>query len=171
METKKIEWLPSEQWKVLKIVKVEDPSKWNYFSGYIYYLRNLTTEYDEKKPDYLDELIEQAIRKVYHDSRIEYSKNILFKNQLEDVLKGFTGKKDDSLKFNITFIPEIPFDKMEEVKRKQLYTYTYPLNFSRISFNEAEKLKFLNTHFQSEIPFEMSSDFSERIYSVNFNAS
>ncbi|PBI88401.1 hypothetical protein BSF41_25290 [Flavobacterium sp. ACN2] len=162
----KIEWLPIDDWKVLKVIKIEDASNWNYFSGYVYYLRTITPEYNEKAPDFVDQLILNAILEVFPNSRTEFNRNILFKNQLKDTLYRFTGNED--LDFKITFVPYIPYDQMELISKKEVYTYTFDLFFFRTSLNDKDKIKYINTHVQAEIPFDKISVFNDIIKNVEF---
>lgn len=162
----KIEWLPIEDWKVLKVIKVEDSSNWNYFSGYVYYLRTITPEYDEKTPDFIDQLILNAILEVFPTSRLEFNRNILFKDQLKDTLVRFNGNED--LNFKITFVPYIPNNKIDQIRRMEIYVYTFEMNFFRTSLNDPDKIKFINTHVQAEIPFGKISDFNKAINYIKF---
>lgn len=163
----KITFLNINDFKVLKIIRIEDNSKWNYFAGYLYYIRKLTKKYKAENTDYIDEMIFNSIKKVYPDSRLVVNKDIMFENQLDDILKSFSGKNDIS--FKISFIPYVPYDKMFEINDKEIYSYTFEFNFNRISlWTDEEKLKYINNHLQAEIPFDKIEDFNYQIKNIEF---
>ena len=97
---------------------------------------------------------------------MEFNRNILFKNQLDDILVRFNCNID--LDFKITFVPYIPQDKMDKIRRMEIYLYSFNMHFFRTSLNDLEKIKFINTHVQAEIPFDKISDFNDTINSVKF---
>jgi hypothetical protein len=163
----KITFLNINDFKVLKIIRIEDNSKWNYFAGYLYYTRKLKPKYKAENKDYIDDMILASIKKVYPDSRLVINKDIMFENQLDDILGSFSGKKD--IDFKISFIPNVPYDRMYEISDKEIYAYTFEFNFNRISvWTDKEKLKYINNHLQAEIPFDKIDDFNHQIRNIEF---
>ena len=91
----------------------------------------------------------------------------MFENQLDDILKSFSGKND--INFKISFVPNVPYDKMFEINDKEIYAYTFEFNFNRISlWTDKEKLKYINDHLQAEIPFDKIEDFNFQIRNIEF---
>jgi len=151
---------------VLKVIEINDINKFQYFSGFLYYQRQLTKEYDEKTPDFLDDMILNAIKASYPDARFTFSRNMLFKGQLEDTLLRFYGKED--LEFKITFMPYIPFDKYDVVNSMGIYCYTKKISLRYNSVTNANIELYVNTHVQAEIPFDQIEEFNSKIESVIF---
>ena len=151
---------------VLKVVQIEDINKFQYFSGYVYYLRELTKEYNESTPDFIDDMILGAIRNIYPESRLVFNRNMLFKGQKDESLLDYSGKKD--LDFKITFMPNVPYDKYDVVNTMKLYSYTKKLFLIYNSMTNSGLELFINTHVQAEIPFDKIEEFNDKIGSVIF---
>lgn len=162
----KIEFLNQSEFKVLKVIQVEQINKFHYFSGYAYYLRTLTEAYNEKTNDYIDDLILKGIKISFPDSKCILSKNILFKGQLDEILLRFAGKKD--IDFSITFLPNIPLEKYKEVYRKDIFICTKQLFFNYNSASNNDIKLYVNTNVQADIEYDKLTDFSDDIESITF---
>lgn len=151
---------------VLKVIRIQENTNWNYFAGNLYYTRKFTKNYKAENSDYIDEMILTSIKKVFPDSHLVVNKDILFENQLEELLNAYSGKND--VDFKMSFVPSIPYDKIFEINDMEIYSYTFQFNFNRISLFDDDKLKYVNTHMQAEIPFDKIEDFNYKIKTIEF---
>lgn len=151
--------------KVLKIILVQDNISWNPFSGYLYYTRSLTSDYNALTNDFIDTAIVEAILKVFPNSRSIVSRNIVYEGLLEDILENYAGFEDKE--FKITFITDIPYDQILHIHQLKICNPTLLFNFRRISFNEPKKLEIINTHIQADIAFDQAEEFCENIKSIH----
>lgn len=144
-----IELIPSTEFKVLKIIRIEGP-KYSPFAGYLPYLRNLTQEYNDKTNDSLDEVILNTIKQNLPDSYLTKSRNIVFKGELEDDLTAIEGgsKKNITIQFN----PLIPTEDFAKLVGKTFHAY--PVKFkARMLFSEgSDKKHYLNDYLMCSLP-------------------
>jgi len=152
--------------EVLKIIRVQDNSKWNYFAGNLYYTRKMTKDYQSHNVDFIDDMIFESIKKDYPDSRIVVNKNIMWENQMNETINSYSGAND--VEFKITFMPSIPYDKMDKISNIDTRIHTKEFNINRISLTEKETLKYMTNHIQADIPFEKITEFNTKIQTINF---
>ncbi len=152
--------------QVLKVIRVQDNSKWTYFAGNLHYTRKMTPNYQSINSDFIDDMIFNSIKKVYPDSRLIVNKDIIWEGQMKDILNAYSGVEDIS--FKMSFIPMVPYDKMTEIYNMDIYIYTKEFYINRVSIIEKEKLKFMNNHMHADIPFDKIVDFNKKIKTINF---
>jgi hypothetical protein len=158
--------LDINEMEVLKLIRVQENSSWNYFAGNLYYTRKMTKEYQADSPDFIDEMIMSTIKEVYPDSRLVQNKNIMWENQMDDILQSYLGETD--VEFKMTFMPTIPYDRIRELDSNDMKSHTKEFNISRVSLNDIEKLKYMNNHMHAEIPFDKITEFNGLINKIKF---
>lgn len=162
--TTPIQLLPPEEFKVLKIIRIDGP-EWNWFSGQLPYLRTFNPKmYDSKKGDLLDEKILLAIQQNYPHATLRLSNDILFKGELEDNLKGIEGstRKDITIQFS----PLIPYDNIAEFVDRELFAY--PFNFQlRLNIGSSiQKLEWIHDFFLCNLPYNKITELVKTIQPV-----
>lgn len=148
--TNPIQLLPAEEFKVLKIIRIDGPD-WNRFTAHLPYIRTFNPEkYNSKKGDLLDEKILSSIKEIYPTSLLRYNIDILFKGELEDNLRYIERptKKD----IIIQFFPHIDYDQIRELEGREFSFY--PLTFSlRIDISmDKENIQLINDFYRCDIP-------------------
>ena len=154
------------EFKVLKVIRIENINRFQYFSGHLYYIRKLTKEYSAETPDFVDKMIFDAIKKIYPTAIEILNRNIFFQGQQEEMLTQFNGK--DDLDFQITFTPFIPLDKYDQISQMEIYGYTKKLFLKYHSMTNKDLPLIVMDHFQTEIPFEKIQDFNAAIKTIEF---
>lgn len=77
--------LTPAEFKVLKVYSFHDPV--TGFSGYVYYLRPLTSDYDKRVFDDFDKQFEEWIRSMNLDNvMMAHSEDIIYEGQLDYIL-------------------------------------------------------------------------------------
>ena len=153
-----------QDFKVLFIIRIMLKHESFPLFGHLYYTRNLTDNYNANNIDLLDDSIFDSIKKVYPDSYIVVKKNILIQNELENILETYRGK--DDLHFNISFSPEIPYEKMSIVNPSDLKGYRIRFDFIRsIPYNE--KTEYINNNLFAEFSVDEARNFDNAIKSLN----
>lgn len=164
MQTRTIEFLPTDDFKVLKVIQVEG-HEWHPFTGYLPYLRKFVPKvYNEDSNDLVDEKILEAIKHNYPKSSLRYSDNIVFKGQLMDQLKRLEG--GTRKKIEIRFSPHIPYEMMPRLVNREFYIYPWKFEL-RLLFNESPKKKeMINGFFLCSLPFEQLDELVKTIEPV-----
>lgn len=160
-----IQFLSIEDFRVLKIIKIQGP-EWNNFTGYIYYKRLLSKKYQSSTPDYIDDLIINSIKELYPGSTLVVNKDILFKGELEDILKGYTG--GTSIDFTIRFTPQIPYEKVFSLVGRKFHEYIPKFKLNLFLNEGNEKIHHISDFGIAYIPFEQIDDFNNRIKTIDF---
>lgn len=153
---KTIEFLPMEEFQVLKVIKIEGP-EWNRFSGYLPYTRIFNPKkYDDKKGDILDEKILSSVQHYFPNSYLRYNIEILFKGQLDDnlqILEGGSRKK-----ITIQFTPDVPYDRLPALASRTYYAYPREFEMRLLFGEKSEKMEFLNGFYLCSLPFDIIDD-------------
>jgi hypothetical protein len=147
-----IHLLPPNEFKVLKIIRIDGPD-WNWFTGHLPYIRKFDPKvYKSKEGDLLDKQILSAIQDIYPSSLLRYNNDILFTNELEDNLKAIEGGTRKEI--IIQFFPLLPYENLDRFIGRQLYAY--PISFHlRLNFaRQNDKVNLINDFFRCEIPFD-----------------
>ena len=134
--------LPVDKMKVLKILRIVGPD-WNWFTGYLPYLRTLSPTYDYKSGDLLDENLIEAIRKTYPASSLVENRLILFEGELEERLNAI--RLGSQKKFTINFFPYIdyPYERMNELVGKEFKAYLFDFSLRLNISDQNEKYKYI----------------------------
>lgn len=156
-----LEFLPMNEFSVLKVIQIEVPD-WNWFTGYLPYLRTFNTKiYDSKKGDFLDEKILETDKQNLPKSFLRFSEEILFKGQLEDRLRTLEGGSRKNV--TIQFFPLIPHEQVSTMLGRQFSVY--PVRFDmRLLFKEgSEKKHNLLDFFLCNLSFDKIDDIVQTI--------
>ncbi|MBS3915832.1 MAG: hypothetical protein KG003_15155 [Bacteroidetes bacterium] len=156
-----IEILPESDFSVLKVIQVEGP-KWNWFTGYLPYLRVFNPKvYDSHKGDFLDEKIFEIVKQTLPNSFLRFSEEILFQGQLDDRLRTLEGGSRKSV--TIQFFPLIPHELVPTMINRQFLAY--PMGFDmRLLFKEgSEKKHNIIDFFLCNLPFDKIDDLVKTI--------
>lgn len=150
--TTPIQLLPFEEFKVLKVIRIDGP-EWNWFSGYLPYLRTFNPKtYDSKRGDLLDEKILSAIQENFPQAKVHYSNEILFKEELEDNLKRIEGGTRKDITFQ--FFPLIPYDNIAEFVGREFFAYPFIFQL-RINLGTSnQKLERIHEFFLCNLPYD-----------------
>ncbi|MFT3823923.1 MAG: hypothetical protein QM731_08380 [Chitinophagaceae bacterium] len=162
--TTPIQLLPHEEFKVLKIIRIDGP-EWNWFTGHLPYLRTFDPKtYDSMKGDLLDERILSTIQQNYPQATLRYNNDILFKGELEDNLKWIEGgtRKD----ITIQFFPLIPYDIIAEFVGRDFFAY--PFNFQlRLNLgSQNQKLEWIHDFFLCNLPHDKITELVKTIQPI-----
>jgi len=160
-----IQFLEINDFRVLKIIRIEGP-EWNNFTGYFYYKRFFTKDYNSETNDLLDNLILKSIKELNPKSTLCVNKDVLFKGEFEDILKGYTG--GTSIDLTIRFTPHIPFDRIYEIAGKELYEYFPKFKLNLFLSENNEKLKHINNFAISYVPFDEIDNFGKLLKTIDF---
>ncbi len=163
---KKMHWLPTSQFSVLKIIRVQIKSDVEGLKGWVFYLRKYREDYTAEGDDFLDRSILEGIQKVYLDSRLIVSKNIFFEGQLGELLSLYSGNTDE--KFTINFVPKITAEYLKTALHQELYSHARLFYFVRTSKVLLGEKAYLARQAEAEIPFEKMQDFYREIALENF---
>lgn len=158
---KTIEFLPAEEFRILKVIQIVGP-EWNRFTGYLPYLRTFNPQkYNHDKGDILDEKILEAMQHYFPKSFLRYNIQVLFKGQLDDNLKTLEGgsRKEITLQFS----PDIPYDLLP--KFANITFYAYPWEFQiRLLFGESnERKELINGFYLCSLPYDQLDDIVKTI--------
>ena len=162
---KRLKALSIDEMRVLKIIRVVGPD-WNYFTGYLPYLRTLRKEYDINNGDYLDEHFIKTVKAAYPSSSLVESALLLFEGELEDRLNAIRGActKD----YSINFFPYIncPYEKLYELQSR-IFT-NYPTKFSlRLHIeNNSDKIKHIHEYELCYIDYTKIDDIIKTIFPI-----
>jgi len=157
--------LDEKELRVLKVIRVEGPT-WNRFIGYISYKRFLTKEYNSDTSDYLDDLILNAITNIYENTSLIFNKNIIFKGQYKDIMKGFSGNQNTN--FTIRFTPDFSTQDIWKLVGKEFFEYKPKFKFNLSIAPQSNNLQFIGDIGIEYIPFDKLEDFKQRLKSIDF---
>ena len=153
--------LPEDKFRVLRIVKIIGP-EWNYFTGYLPYLRKLITgRYDQNSEDVLDKSILNVLQANYPGSRIWLVEPIYFENFAESVVNNFRG--GSAISFVLQFYPLIPFERRWEFENKTFSAY--PISFQlRLQLIKGDsKIDYINNYLLCSLPVEDTDELVKTI--------
>ena len=118
--------LPSQDWKVVKIIKFRFVYHLCNCTGTIVYTRPLSQTYNKDSKDQIDECILQAIGHLYSGVQID-SDNLLWKNQYCQFQRIYDGGRPKTT-LTIRMIPDIDVEMMPKFTSRFIYAYDVNLN-------------------------------------------
>jgi len=152
MENKVIEFLPVEEFKVLKVIKVVG-NEWNKFSGYLPYIRKFDSiNYDSKIGDETDEKILTILRNSFPNSNLWINEEILFKGQLDNLLKSIEGGSRKLI--TIQFAPLISFNEAPGLAGQTFHAYPFGFDLRLQMGEDKEKMDLINDYFICNVPYK-----------------
>lgn len=157
--------LNETDFRVYKLIKI-DGDEYNPFIGYIHYKRFLTKDYNSKtSDDYLDNLILEAIKKVYPTANLIINKDIIFEGEYDDLMKRYT--KQEQTNFTIRFTPDFSNQDIWQLAGQEFVEYHPKFIFNIISFQE-NTMDFINDFGIAYIPFDKLKDFDKKLKTIDF---
>ena len=118
--------LPSQDWKVVKIIKFRFVHHLCNCSGTIVYTRPLSQTYNKDTNDQIDACILQAIDHLYSGAQI-HSDNLLWENQYRQIQQIYDGGRHKTT-LTIRMIPDIDMEMMPKLTSQLIYAYDVNLN-------------------------------------------
>lgn len=149
MEEHRFHLLPNGKRAIVKMIEFCSADK---NSGAVLYARDYDVEEGIANQDLLDKKIENWIKQIYPDAHCT-SREIIFKEEIDDILRFKEGLREESLPLRLVYLPELEMHEDGERSETEIEIFffeeelRYPRTYILVSTSDREEYEQLRATY------------------------